>query len=97
MALIADCDAAVTAVTNGWITAAGSANVPTTKNAQGVTEPVFANASFTNFIVSTTDLIQTVEGLDNDAQVVITKYTRVSSALLGHTVGTDWGEWTKTS
>ncbi len=96
MALIADANASVTAVTTGWITAAGSTNVPTTKNSLGVTEPVFANASFETFVVSTTDLIQTVKGIDNAAQSVITEYTRVSSALLGHTVGTDWGEWTKT-
>jgi hypothetical protein len=109
MALIADCDAAVTAVTDGWITDAGSTNVPTcTKMELNAVEdsdgegtyvhPVFVVASFTNFVVSTTLLIQEAEGIDETSgQTLTTKYQRVSSDALGHTVGTDFGPWYKVS
>ncbi len=108
MALIADCNTAVTEDAAGWITldtvngpmqkksavndVAGSAGEGTFMHS------VYAIATLNVDVASTSLIVQTTDGLDEaTGQSVTTKYQRVSAIELGHVVGTDWSEWTKVS
>ena len=107
MALIADCNAATTAVADGWIKIGGTVNAPMQKkmelNAVVGSEgegtymhAVFADATFKVDLADNQAIVQYAEGLDEGGQDTTTVYKRISAASLGHVVGTDWGEWLKT-
>jgi len=108
MALIVDCDSAITEGSDGWI-ALETANVPMQKKmalnthtgsaGEGTYEhPVFEIASLSVDVAGNSLIIQTVKGVDEaSGQSSTTKYERISALALGHQVGTDWTSWTKVS
>jgi len=94
--LIADCNAE-TESADGYITMAGSLNIPTTITPQGEVDNVFASGTFISKLATGSLIVQEIEGIDDVKQSTTTKYTRFSSTEAGHVLGTDFSEWLKSS
>ena len=96
MALIADCNI-TTPIVDGasWIDA-NTLNIPMTKDAQGNTVTALHDRGMISASSDGSQLcIQTVEGVDEATNLLMTKWQRFSSTVMGQTFGTDWSEWVK--
>ena len=96
MALIADCNvttAMVTGVT--WIDAT-TLNAPETINSLGETVDAMHDHAMISAESDGSDLcIQTIVGVNEENNILMSKYQRFSSIVMGHVFGTDWSEWVK--
>ena len=73
-------------------------NIPLTKDAQGNTEPSLHDRGMISSVSDGAQLcVQTIIGVDEANNLLMTQWERFSSVVMGQTFGTDWSEWTKTA
>jgi len=96
MALIADCNI-TTPIVDGasWIDAS-TLNAPEIVNSLGETVDAMHDRAMISAVSDGAQLcIQTIDGVNEENNILMSKYQRFSSVVMGHTFGTDWSEWVK--
>ena len=95
MALLADCNVTTPIVDGATWVDPTSLNIPMTKNAQGETVATFHDVAMISAESDGTNLcVQTITGINESSNVLLSKARRFSSVVKGHTFGTEWSEWT---
>ena len=96
MALIADCNI-TTPIVDGasWIDPT-TLNAPQTVNSLGETVDALHDHAMISAESDGSDLcIQTIVGVNEENNLLMSKYQRFSSVVMGHVFGTDFSEWVK--
>ena len=96
MALIADCNSTTVVVDGVGYIDNNTLNAPMQKNSMGEMDFFFHDRALFECKYDGQNIcVQTVTGINEDTNLLMTQVQRFSSSVKGQVVGTDWSEWTK--